>query len=275
VARLPMVVGQSIAALGVNGAVTTMLRLRSLHQARHKALVEFLDGADRVVAVSGWLRDVLLANGVPQSKLLLCRHGVTQAANLKHVSGNGSRGIRLAFLGRLSPIKGVDVIVAALKRRPKLAVCLDCFVVVQEDSDYIRDLKRQIDDDPRIRLLPALPNDQVVETLSGYDALLVPSQWMETGPLVVYDAFLAGIPVLGSRRGGLVELVSDEQDGLLVEPADCEAWAAAIERFVTQPGLRERLRDGVRAPRSMAEVASEMHALYHEVSVGTLAAWHV
>ena len=56
--------------------------------------------------------------------------------------------------------------------------------------------------DSRIRFLEPLPNDQVPERLREYDALAVPSVGFETGPLTVYDAFAAGIPVIGSRRGG-------------------------------------------------------------------------
>ncbi len=101
--------------------------------------------------------------------------------------------------------------------------------------------------------------------LRDYDLLVVPSQWLETGPLVVLEAFAAGIPVLGSRLGGIAELVKDGENGILVEADSVAAWAAALNRLSRESELLRRLRSGVRPPRTMADVAEEMLALYHSI----------
>jgi glycosyltransferase involved in cell wall biosynthesis len=147
-----------------------------------------------------------------------------------------------------------------------MGVELDIFGIVQDDLAYVEQLRNSIGSDARIQLRVPLPNEAVVDKLREYDALAVPSQWMETGPLVVYDAFLAGIPVIGSRRGGIAELVTNERDGMLIEPGDPEAWAVAFERLSSDVQFRERLRSGVRVPRSMSAVASEMLDLYAQVT---------
>jgi glycosyltransferase involved in cell wall biosynthesis len=90
----------------------------------------------------------------------------------------------------------------------------------------------------------------------------VPSRWLETGPLVVLEAFAAGTPVLGMDRGGIAELVHDGSNGLLVGSEAPEAWRDAILRVLEHPELLERLQAGVRAPRTMDQVAAEMSALY-------------
>jgi glycosyltransferase involved in cell wall biosynthesis len=244
--------------------------MRTLQAERQDALSRFFGGVDRVVAVSGWLRDMLVANGVAREKITLCRHGCSQSESIR--SRREARSdkvvLKLAFLGRLNPAKGIHILIEALRRRPHLRLQLDVFGIVQDHSDYVDDLKKRTDRDPRIRLLDPVPNEEVVGTLQNYDMLAVPSQWMETGPLVVYDAFLAGIPVLGSRRGGLVELITHERDGLLVEPGDPEAWACTLERLCADQPLQERLRSGVRPPRSMSTVATEMSELYGRVIDG-------
>jgi glycosyltransferase involved in cell wall biosynthesis len=266
VGAIPAVVGDALARQGLQGSVVTALRMRGLQAQRQRALMQFFAGVDHVIAVSGWLRDVLVANGVPEDRITVCRHGSTQ-----NMRANGPVRLardmdvcRVAFLGRLNPDKGVHLLVEALRRRPRLGLHLDIFGIVQSDAAYVEALRRQISSDSRIRLLPALPNEDVIEALGSYDAVVVPSQWLETGPLVVYDAFAAGIPVIGSRRGGLLELVTHETDGLLVEPGDPDAWAEAFGRLAMEPGLRDRLRAGVRPPRSMSAVASEMFVLYSQ-----------
>ncbi|MBK8233260.1 MAG: glycosyltransferase [Candidatus Eisenbacteria bacterium] len=71
----------------------------------------------------------------------------------------------------------------------------------EADERYVSELRRLCVDDPRIRFMEPYPPENTSEIMSRYDALVVPSLWMETGPLVVLEAFAAGVPVLASRRG--------------------------------------------------------------------------
>ena len=119
--------------------------------------------------------------------------------------------------------------------------------------------------DPRVRFCPSLASDRVVDVLAGYDAVLVPSQWLETGPLVVLESFAAGVPVVGSNLGGIAELVRHERDGLLVPYADQSAWLSALSRLARDRALVETLRAGVRRPRSADDVASDMVSVYESV----------
>ena len=74
----------------------------------------------------------------------------------------------------------------------------------------------------------ALPPNMVVDAMRGCDFVAVPSRLLETGPLVVLKSFAAGIPVLGTRLGGIAELVTDGVDGMLFAPDDPAAWCFAI-----------------------------------------------
>ena len=84
-----------------------------------------------------------------------------------------------------------------------------------EQTEYGRELQHQLENDHRFEVKYNLPNDQLLKVLSGFDLCVVPSLWLETGPLVVLESFAAGVPVLGSRLGGIAELVRDGVDGLL------------------------------------------------------------
>lgn len=76
------------------------------------------------------------------------------------------------------------------------------------------------------------------------------------------EAFAAATPVLGTRLGGIAELVSDQVDGLLIPPEDPGAWASAIAALVAAPERITRLRAGISPPRTMDDVARDMAALY-------------
>lgn len=269
VGNVPAVVGKSLAIFGPQAGWVTALRMTELQTMRQTALRRFFEEVDTIVAVSEWLRQALLANGIPKDKVVLCRHGVTQRHVNRTTSGHRETGgtVRIAFLGRLNEGKGAHVLVDAVLAAPELPLDLDIYGIVQkgEGELYMPRLRAKAANDPRIRFLEPLPNEEVVERLREYDALAVPSLWLETGPLTVYDAFAAGIPVIGSRRAGIAELVTHGHDGLLVAPGDVEAWSAALRRVCTEPGLLERLRSGVRTPRTMDEVAREMTDLYRQV----------
>jgi glycosyltransferase involved in cell wall biosynthesis len=157
--------------------------------------------------------------------------------------------------------------VSALSARPDLAVTLDVFATVQDDDGarYRSAVCSAVAGDARIRLCGPVPHDRVVETLAGYDATVVPSQWLETGPLTVLESFAGGVPVLGSDLGGIAELVTHDRDGWLVPHSDVRAWSAAIERLASERALVERLRGGVRRPRSTEDVARDMVSVYESV----------
>ena len=147
---------------------------------------------------------------------------------------------------------------------PNAPLQLDIFGITQGDAgrQYEEELKRLSAGDTRVNFLPPVLSEKVVATLAGYDLLAVPSQWLETGPLVVLEAFAAGVPVLGSRRGGIAELVKDGVDGILVEPDSAPAWAAALQNAAANPNLLIRLKANIQPPRTMTTVADEMVVLY-------------
>lgn len=271
-ATLPEVVSALPGRAGLSGGMWTAVRMRELVALRQRCARAFLTEADHVVAVCEWVRNVLLRNGVPPEKITLSRQGLCQedAANSesgKRKAESGTAPRRIAFLGRLDPTKGVDVLVRAVRAVPELHLSLDVYGIAQGTAGegYAAALRKLAEGDARITFLPPVPASQVVQTLRGYDLLAVPSQWLETGPMVVLESFAAGVPVLGSRLGGIAELVQDGVDGVLVEPASVTAWTAALRTLATEPDRHARLRAGIRPPRTMTTVAAEMAVLYRNL----------
>jgi glycosyltransferase involved in cell wall biosynthesis len=258
---------------GLNGGIWTALRMSELIGLRHEAAKRLFEQVDHVVAVSEWVRELLVRSGVPVEKLTLSRQGLPYIATQSGDGGppaapaSAASRLRFAFLGRLDPVKGVEILIDALRGVPKLAVSLDIYAVVQGPSarDMEARLLRKAAGDPRVRFLPPMAASEVVERLRAYDALLVPSQWLETGPLVVYEAFAAGVPVIGSNLGGIAELVKDGENGILVEPHSVSAWTGAITRLVENPDLPVRLKSGRRPVRTMEHAAADMQTVYEKV----------
>jgi glycosyltransferase involved in cell wall biosynthesis len=264
------VLGRAVEALGAQGGAWTALRLPALVQSQHAAVAALFGLADAVVALSPWVRRLLTSNGVPAERIVDSAHGIAPSGG-RAPAPPPAGPVRLLHLGRLDAAKGTRLVIEAMARRPDAAIALDVIGVVQGPAGEraLAELERSAGSDERIRMLPAIAYDTVIETIGRYDAVVVPSQWLETGPLVVLEAFAAGVPVIGSDLGGIAEKVRHNVDGLLVQPFwDCEAWADALARCGRESETLRRLRAEVRPPRDVADVAREMSALYHRLVAG-------
>jgi len=222
---------------------------------------------DRVVVLSEWTHHLLLTNEIPDEKMVLIRHGLTQPPapkKLDRAEREATDPLRLVFLGRMDPLKGPDIIVKALQQIPEANITLDMYGIVQGEKEhaYQVDLLSIISGDKRIRLYPPLAGEAVIKLLQNYDALVVPSKLLETGPLVVLEAFAAGIIVIGSNLGGIAEWVENGKNGILVSPNDIEAWVEALQDLISKQELLQRLTRGIVMPRTIGDVAKEMQALY-------------
>ncbi|MBN9064452.1 MAG: hypothetical protein BGP06_16700 [Rhizobiales bacterium 65-9] len=84
---------------------------------------------------------------------------------------------------------------------------------------------------PAADILPWLPAEQVFDAMAEARALALPSLWFEPGPLVIAEARSLGLPTILARTTGPASWIADGEDGLLVEPGDVGALAAALTRL--------------------------------------------
>ena len=178
---------------------------------------------------------------------------------------SGSR--RVVFVGRVSPEKGVHVLLEAFREvvrcRPEthleiigdhsaapreFIVSLSQDPMVQRlgrfyEGDYVAHLRRQIGEGlaGRVSLVGPVPHQELMNRLRGADVFVQPSVWGEPFPLVVLEAMAAGLAVVASRAGGLVESVQDGCTGLLAEPDDADSLAKALLRVLQDDQLRRAM----------------------------------
>jgi glycosyltransferase involved in cell wall biosynthesis len=103
--------------------------------------------------------------------------------------------------------------------------------------------------------------------MRAHDVLAVPSLWLETGPLVAMEALALGVPVLGSRLGGIAELVEHGVTGWLEPPGDVARWSTRIAELARDPAAVAQAAERARAARmpESGQVAEAMLALYRAV----------
>jgi glycosyltransferase involved in cell wall biosynthesis len=98
----------------------------------------------------------------------------------------------------------------------------------------------------RVHLTGHVPLSQLVEYYRSSYMTLMPTRGFESFSYTLCEAMSCGSAVVATRCGGPGEIVTDGVDGLLTEPGDAAGLSAAIERLLSEPGLRKKLADNAR-----------------------------
>ncbi|HEY1980049.1 MAG TPA: glycosyltransferase [Xanthobacteraceae bacterium] len=278
---LPKVIAQQIAKLPLSVATRTRQRSGRIAMAlsarvqgadKLRQLRAMIDQSDRIVAVCAWVYDALRAHGAPQDKLVLSRQGIS-SEYLKAVRGFGAMPatrpskLSLLYLGSWNPAKGIEIVVRAVRSLPldtAVQLTIRALGSGSEQQDYAARVRALAGDDRRISIESPVSRDGLMAVLSPHDALVVPSVALETGPLVVLEAQAAGKFVLGSRLGGIAELVDESDGGALVEAGNVTAWAMAIADLARRHE-KTNLPRPTRPVRTMSAAAADMAALYRSL----------
>lgn len=146
----------------------------------------------------------------------------------------------IAFVGRLIPEKGADILlraVAQVRRRGQPAR-LTIFGT-GPDEPRLRRLTHTLGLDADVRFAGALNGEQLVSELCTHRVLAVPSVWEEPFGVVVLEGLACGLVPIVARSGGLPDAVGP--CGVIVPKGDPQALAAALERVLCQPGEERQL----------------------------------
>lgn len=158
------------------------------------------------------------------------------------------RGDAIVYVGRLTREKGADLVAQAARRAGMPAV----FVGTGP-------LEAELAAQPGVEMLgwrSPIEVEAILRTRAR--ALAAPSRWFETGPLTVYEALAAGIPVVASERSGAAEKVADGVTGFVVAP-EPKPLAQAFARLA-DPALAASLGREAHARYWAAPMSQERHA---------------
>lgn len=246
---------------------------------RRRAYREMLRRCAAVVAVSDGVRDSLLAElglgAEAAGQVAVVPNGVaipepldpTLAAQVRARYGIPAGDLLVLGAGRLVEMKNFPVLleaVAALRRTP-----LRFRVALAGDGPQRPYLERRADELGIADQVTFTGNiDDLGELMQSADLFVLPSSF-EGLSLTLLEAMARGLPVVGTRIGGVVDVVEDGVSGVLVEPGDAEALAAAMRALLSNPPRRAACGAAgleiVRRHYDFARVARDLERLYRLV----------
>ncbi len=159
-------------------------------------------------------------------------HGSYPLDNIPHrekAAPNTGHPITLGFFGRISPEKGVEELLKALKKLPSDSWTLR--IGGSGEAGYVEKVKKIAAGMPVEFLGFQTPN----EFYSSVDAVIIYSLWNDPAPRVAYEAGCHGVIPIVTNRGGLPELVADGERGYVFDPESPDSLFAAIKDLVGHP----------------------------------------
>ena len=179
----------------------------------------------------------------------------------------------LLFVGRIQPLKGVDVAVESLARLERTDARL--WIVGgasgtggEGEVDRVRRLIAANGLGDRVRFVPPQPHHLLSTYFRAADVCIVPSR-SESFGLVALEAAACGVPTVASAVGGLATLVEHGFTGYLVEGRDPADYAAHVDAILADPVLARRLAISAAArgrTYTWTGSANRLHNLYRDVS---------
>jgi glycosyltransferase involved in cell wall biosynthesis len=245
-----------------------------------RAAMQAADDIDLFVAPSQSIADEFAAAGLDRSRLEVSDYGFPEIG-LTRTRGR-TRGLtpgqtpgqthrprlRIGFVGTLTWHKGAHVLLEAVSRLPPDAYELLIHGDPLVFPEYVSTLRKRAAGLP-VSFEGRFDGSAAADIYRALDVLVVPSLWLENSPLVIHEAYQAGVPVVGSRIGGTAQLIEDGRNGRLYDHWSAQDLAAILQSLVDDRSQLDRWSAGLPRVKSIAEDAREWEERYAAVMRGS------
>jgi len=202
----------------------------------HGIVGTWRDAVDLYITPSEFTRRKYIQGGFPADRLVVKPNFVHPDPGV----GSGDGGY-VAFVGRLSPEKGLDTLLAAWSR-PGMTVPLK----IVGDGPLAADVRAAVAKFPHIEWLGRMKAEQVYEFIGRARLLVVPSNCYETFGRVAVEAFAKGVPVVAADHGALADIVEDGRTGALFKGGNADDLARQVQKLLCDLGSMSAMRLAVR-----------------------------
>lgn len=227
---------------------------------------------DRVVVLARWFYDMMAANHFPTEIMEYMPPGLTykneSITNDSSVPFNRPDSIKLIYSGRIDPIKDIQLLVQIFNELPENKFELSIYGK-PTDLSYYAKCRKLSENNPDIHWRGVYSRQDLNSIFRQHDMLVLPSAVSEMSPMVIQEAFGAGIPVLASDVFGNHELITHGQNGLLFPFKSGSDLKKQLVRLVEEPDLLDNLRSNVQLPLDFEEVAIKYTELYNNLVFAT------
>lgn len=202
----------------------------------HRMKQTWTNAVDVYYALTEFSRAKFIEGGLPPDKIAVKPNFIEPTP----AAGTGEGGFAV-FVGRLSPEKGVDLLLDAWGQ---LDLPLDLRIV--GDGPLSARVQSAAQNDPRIHWVGRLSPEETISLVGEAVCLVMPSLWYEGFPRTILEALAKGTPVVTSRLGSMEEIVEDRVTGLHFTPGDSSDLARTVNELASSTSMLGAMRRAAR-----------------------------
>lgn len=237
---------------------------------RKAFLRQALTWPDCLITASSFVRDLFVHNGA-RSDIRVQPYGHDLSWLSRYHGKTPTDLVRVGFIGQIVEAKGVHLLLQAARRLQEKGLTDRLSVSIYGNLDksplYGDRLRALVANMQNIQFCGTYPHDQSADVFAGLDILVVPSLWYDF-PLIIYEAFATGTPVIAPDLGGMAEAVIHEVNGLLFERNNIDDLANQLERLVSEPNLLQQICTGIPKVKTTEEEVDEIEQIYTDLLAG-------
>jgi len=228
-----------------------------------------LENIDLFMAPSQYIKSQFIRFGISPGKILLHYLGLNITKTRQLLRDKTSGRIRFAFIGTVIPAKGLHVLIEAFNGLKSDNAALKIYGNLKDYpgfEGYSRSLKKAVRN-RNIEFMGEFSHEEINEVLNSVDVLILPSIWQENSPLIIREAFAAGVPVIASRMGGIPENVIDGENGLLFQPGNAYELRDKLQHIINNPDTISIFKNNLPQVKTMQEEADGLENVYNKRSI--------
>src|SRR5262245_1434751 len=238
---------------------------------RKRFIQSHLSLVDLFLAPSKFLLERYVDWGIPRHKIRFEEYGRSLApCQAQTVKESERRRNRIGFFGQITPFKGVDVLLKAMKILGEEGRDVHLWLHganLEFQSPQLRDeLLELLEATKRnVTMVGSYLSSNLPKLMAEIDWVVVPSIWWENSPLVIQEAFHNGRPVICSNIGGMAEKVRDGVDGLHFRVGDPLNLAQVVQRASETPNLWQTLQQGIPDVYRIEDHVTTLKSIYRSL----------
>jgi len=224
-----------------NSYAASLVLMLEAYWAKHKKYYE--KNIDCFIAPSLFMRDILIKNGYDSRKIKYVPNFLDflptgQAGRLRKndIKGGNNAGDEKYFLffGRLSQEKGIDILIKSLPlvnlKKYKLKIAGS-----GQEENKLKELAKNLKLENKIKFVGYQSGKGLKNLVSEAKFIIIPSVWHENAPYSILESYNAEKAVIGSRIGGIPEMIRENKTGLIFNAGDKKKLAEKINYLITHP----------------------------------------
>lgn len=230
---------------------------------KKKELKKINKYTDKIISISEWIQETYLNNKISSN---LIPQAVQLEERLVPIhSPKQDDVINILFLGRISSIKGLHILLDAISSLQEHFNLIVAGIFVSQEHKYYTEIKKRVHGLKNHEWYENLPKEEVGKLFEKTQLLCLPSIVKEMSPLSLLEAFHFKVPVVGTNLGGIKDRITDGVDGLLFESGNYKDLKGKLELIINDRNLLYEMSKNIQIEITYRELLEQHIEIYSEL----------